>query len=98
MNFKIVQQFGIALLLLGVSARISPAQSQDSQKDPSKPKASAPRQAPPPLQRPVTTTAPVSNISVDGSEAMFTTMCALYAAGFEGDVSADNWTAFRAQI
>jgi len=34
---------------------------------------------------------------VDGSEAMFTTMCALLAAGFESNVSADNWTAFRAQ-
>lgn len=29
---------------------------------------------------------------------MFTVMCALYAAGFEGDISADNWTTFRAQM
>jgi len=35
---------------------------------------------------------------VDGSEAMFTTMCLLYASGFQGDISADNWTTFRAQI
>jgi tetratricopeptide (TPR) repeat protein len=29
---------------------------------------------------------------------MFTTICALLAAGFESNVSADNWTAFRAQM
>jgi tetratricopeptide (TPR) repeat protein len=29
---------------------------------------------------------------------MFTTMCALLAAGFKSNVSADNWTAFRAQM
>src|SRR5438045_5827631 len=29
---------------------------------------------------------------------MFTTMCALLAACFESSVSADNWTAFRAQM
>ncbi len=37
-------------------------------------------------------------MSVDGSEAMFTTICALLAAGFESNVSSDNWTAFRAQM
>jgi tetratricopeptide (TPR) repeat protein len=42
--------------------------------------------------------APATNATIDGSEAMFTTMCALYASGYEGDVSADNWTAFRARI
>jgi len=39
-----------------------------------------------------------SPVIVDGSEAMFTTMCALLAAGFESDVRADNWTPFRAQM
>src|SRR5260370_23092923 len=29
---------------------------------------------------------------------MFATMCALYASGFESDVSTDNWSAFRAQM
>ena len=29
---------------------------------------------------------------------MFTTMCALYAAGYEGDVSPDDWTTYRAQM
>src|SRR5712692_9671006 len=55
-----------------------------------------PAQAPPP--RPRTRTVPQNTVSVDGSEAMFTTICALLAAGFESNVSGDNWTAFRAQM
>src|SRR5437879_1330928 len=43
-------------------------------------------QTAPPVQapqaQPRTRTAPQSTVSVDGSEAMFTTMCALLAAGF----------------
>jgi Tetratricopeptide repeat len=42
--------------------------------------------------------APITNVTIDGSEAMFTTMCALLAAGFESNVSADNWSAMRAQL
>jgi tetratricopeptide (TPR) repeat protein len=61
-----------------------------------------PTQTPPatqePAPRPRTRIAPQSTVSVDGSEAMFTTMCALLAAGFESNISADNWTAFRAQM
>jgi len=57
-----------------------------------------PKQAPAPLPRTRTRTAPPSTVSVDGSEAMFTTMCALLAAGFESNISSDNWTAFRAQM
>jgi hypothetical protein len=53
-------------------------------------------QAPLPRQRPHI--APATNITVDGNEAMFTTMCALYASGFESDISTDNWSAFRAQM
>jgi hypothetical protein len=41
---------------------------------------------------------PATNVSVDGSEAMFTTMCALLAAGFESNVSAANWHPVRAQL
>jgi hypothetical protein len=59
-------------------------------------------QTPPPAQapapRPRTRTAPQSTVSVDGSEAMFTTICALVSAGFESNVSSDKWTAFRAQM
>ena len=53
-------------------------------------------QAPAPAQR--ARAIPQGTVSVDGSEAMFTTICALLAAGFESNVSADNWTAFRAQM
>src|SRR5262245_657090 len=42
--------------------------------------------------------APVTNVTVDGSEAMFTTMCALLASGFEANVSSENWKPFRAQL
>ncbi|HEY2545985.1 MAG TPA: hypothetical protein VGI46_07965 [Candidatus Acidoferrum sp.] len=42
--------------------------------------------------------APVTNITVDGNEAMFTTMCALLAAGFEANVSAENWHPLRARL
>jgi len=37
-------------------------------------------------------------INVDGSEAMFTTMCALLAAGFESNISSADWWPFRAQM
>jgi len=55
-------------------------------------------QAPPPRPLPKTTPVPTTNITVDGNEAMFTTMCALYASGFESDLSTDNWSTFRAQL
>lgn len=44
------------------------------------------------------TQAPVSNVTIDGSEPMFATMCALLASGFEADVSAANWEPVRAQL
>jgi len=59
-------------------------------------KSPPPAQAPAPQAR--ARTAPQSTVSVDGSEAMFTTICALLAAGFQSNVSSDNWTAFRAQM
>jgi tetratricopeptide (TPR) repeat protein len=51
-----------------------------------------------PTPRPGLRAAAVSNLTVDGSEAMFTTMCALLAAGFESDVSSANWHPLRAQL
>lgn len=42
--------------------------------------------------------APVTNINISGSEAMFTTMCALLAAGFEANVSSENWHPLRARL
>ncbi|MGC1613158.1 MAG: hypothetical protein WA736_00595 [Candidatus Acidiferrum sp.] len=51
-----------------------------------------------PVPRGPRQTAPVTNINVAGSEAMFTTMCALLAAGFESNVSAENWHPLRARL
>lgn len=42
--------------------------------------------------------APATAATIDTNEAMFTTMCALYAAGYEGDISSDNWGAYRSQM
>ena len=53
---------------------------------------------PPPATRPQREAAPVTNITVDASEPMFTTMCALLASGFESDISAENWRPLRAQL
>src|ERR1700722_16410318 len=41
---------------------------------------------------------PATTVTVDGSEAMFTTIGALPASGFEADVSAANWSPMRAQL
>ena len=51
-----------------------------------------------PVPRLKTTIAPATATSIDSSEAMFTTMCALYAAGYEGDFNTDNWSAYRSQM
>ncbi len=56
---------------------------------------SASAQAPLPEQR---HPAPATNVTVDGSEAMFTTMCALHAAGFEQNISAAGWHPLRARL
>ena len=49
---------------------------------------------PAPRQRSV---APATSATIDTNEAMFATMCALYASGYESNVSADNWSSFRTQ-
>ncbi|MEQ1472323.1 MAG: hypothetical protein ABLQ96_00810 [Candidatus Acidiferrum sp.] len=53
---------------------------------------------PPSQQRPQRVSAPATSISVDASEPMFTTMCALMASGFESDVNAQNWSDLRKQL
>lgn len=55
-------------------------------------------QAQTPPQRPRLRPAPATASSIDVSEAMFTTMCALYAAGYEANVSPDSFTTYRAQM
>lgn len=48
--------------------------------------------------RPRWQTAPATTVTVDGSEAMFTVMCAMLASGFQSDVNATNWSPMRAQL
>src|SRR3989440_717402 len=77
---------------------VLPVAAQAPSPVPAQVQSPAPPAARAPAPRPRTRTAPPSTVSVDGSEAMFTTMCALVTAGFESNVSSDNWTAFRAQM
>lgn len=49
-------------------------------------------------QAPTYRPAPATATTIDSSEAMFATMCALYAAGYDGEVNADNWTTYRSQM
>ncbi len=83
---------GLCLAIASTAAGQAPAPVPARVQSPTPPVAQAP------APRPRTRTAPPSTVTVDGSEAMFTTMCALLAAGFESNVSSDNWTAFRAQM
>src|SRR6266853_138252 len=83
---------GLCLAIVSLAAAQAPSPIPAQVQSPPPPAAQAP------APRPRTRAAPPSTVSVDGSEAMFTTICALLAAGFESNVSADNWTAFRAQM
>jgi tetratricopeptide (TPR) repeat protein len=51
-----------------------------------------------PVPRPRPQAAPATAATIDTSESMFATMCALYAAGYEGDINPDNWSAYRSQM
>jgi tetratricopeptide (TPR) repeat protein len=53
-------------------------------------------QAPPPRPRP-RAAAPTAS-TIDVSEPMVATMCALYASGYESDVNPDSFTTYRAQM
>ncbi len=78
------------------SSSQAPASQAPTQSSNQAPATKAPPAATP--NRPGMREAPATNITVDGSEAMFTTMCALLAAGFESQVSSDGWTPFRTQL
>jgi len=89
------------MLLIGLCAVMAlPAggQSRAPAPVPAQVQTKTPPAAQTPAPRPRTRSSPQTTVSVDGSEAMFTTICALLAAGFESNVSSDNWTAFRAQM
>ena len=92
-------QWHIVMLVL-CTAMVLPAAAQDSTPTPAQ--VQTPAQTPPPAQAPAasprTLALPPNAVSVDGSEAMFTTMCALLAAGYEANISSGNWSAFRAQM
>src|SRR2546430_9564089 len=92
---KLQRPIGLVGLCLAIA---SAAAGQALAPVPAQVQSTTPPVAQAPAPRPRTRTAPPSTVSVDGSEAMFTTMCALVAAGFESNVSSDNWTAFRAQM
>jgi len=92
-NLALTGLCAVLVCALGAQAQTpapAPAEGQSTSK------------TPPPAQTPAArltrAPAPLSAVTVDGSEAMFTTMCALLAAGFESNISSDNWTAFRAQM
>ena len=94
-----MRKLGRVTALFGLSATLAwQAAAQSSAPPPSPPRTEKPGKAGAPA---VASRAPApveATVTVDGSEAMFTTMCALLASGFESNVSADNWTAFRAQM
>src|SRR2546425_9647591 len=93
---KKLQQQVVMIGLCAVMALQATGQAQAPVPAPVQTQTAPPVQTPGP--RPRTRSAPRGTVSVDGSEAMFTTICALLTAGFESNVSADNWTAFRAQM
>ena len=48
--------------------------------------------------RPGPRVAPATSATIDLSEPLFATMCALYAGGYESDINPDNWSTFRARM
>src|SRR5689334_8414620 len=85
--------------LLGLCATVAfQTPARTTPRAPAQPQTQAPPKAAGPVASLGAQSSPQNAVTVDGSEAMFTTMCALLAAGFESNVSSDNWTAFRAQM
>jgi hypothetical protein len=82
----------LGLATIGSLFLLLPAPSSNAQK------VNSTSPPPPPAARPQRETAPPTSITVDASEPMFTTMCALLASGFEADISAENWRPLRAQL
>jgi hypothetical protein len=89
----------LMILLALFAAMALPAAAHTPAPAPAQPQTQTPPVAQaPPLTNPRLQAVPPSAVSVDGNEAMFTTMCALLASGFESNISSDNWTVFRAQM
>jgi hypothetical protein len=93
---------GLQWIALGIFSAAAMLPTPITAQTPPPAQAQPPAQAPAPPNNPRARLglrdAPASNVTVDGSEAMFTTMCALLAAGFEADVSSDHWSPMRAQL
>ena len=93
---------GLLWIALGIFSAAAMLPTPITAQTPLPAQAQPPAQAPAPPNNPRARLglrdAPASNVTVDGSEAMFTTMCALLAAGFEADVSSDHWSPMRAQL
>src|SRR5438445_909191 len=87
------------IALIGLFATWAlPVAAQDAAPAPAQVQTQAPLQAQAPSVPNRARTPAERTVTVDGSEAMFTTMCALLAAGYESNISSDNWTVFRAQM
>lgn len=87
------------IALLGLCATVAfQTAAQSTPQASAKVQTQAPRKAEARASSSREQSAPQNAVTVDGSEAMFTTMCALLASGFESNVNSDNWTAFRAQM
>src|SRR5260370_582889 len=87
------------MVLIGLCAVMAlPAAGHPQTPVPAQVQTPTPPPAQAPAPRPRERTAPQNTVSVDGSEAMFTTMCALLAAGFESNIRAANWSAFPGPI
>ena len=97
-GMKRLQRQMVLYGLCAVTARPAAGQAQAPAPMPGQVQTKSPPPAQAPAPRARVRTTPQSTVSVDGSEAMFTTICALLAAGFQSNVSSDNWTAFRAQM
>jgi len=93
---------GFQWIVLGIFLAAAMLPTPITAQTPPPSQAQPPAQAPAPPNNPRARLglrdAPASNVTVDGSEAMFSTMCALLAAGFEADVSSDHWSPMRTQL
>lgn len=93
-----MRKLGRLTALLGLCATLGWQGAAQGTKPPSPSHAQARPQVQPPAVASRAQAPEETTVTVDGSEAMFTTMCALLASGFESNISSDNWTPFRAQM
>jgi hypothetical protein len=91
---RLIAILGLCMAIPGPAAAQNPVPAPA----PTQGQAQAPAPAQNRVSRLYVQAGPPSAVSVDGNEAMFTTMCALLASGFESNISSDKWTMFRAQM